>query len=492
MPYSRGGKGESLFARSGQIGKRFNNFSTTVNEGISKCSSLNSSIVTTKNNSSQFECSRKANVFPPQLGKAHTRPSSVEYSPRVLNSLSLRTSTELSSPNVYDIGGKDLSRYRNYGDAPKRSDHRGPNFPESDSKFDFSGSQKRFRTQTSNKFKGSEFIYTLRPFQNGRSISTERPSSTGRLHVQTRSEGCIFFSSIPSGISGESKVQMERENIPVSLFMVRPRTSTKSVYKTIKGTNSIDKNVRLIIFLDDILVLAPLRRKQCKLGIDFSVAAPRVSNQCEKISIPSVPTNSISGSRNRFNPNELELNSRENRKDNLSLSNIATEGKSEFKGADFISNCKSVGSSSISKNAKATDSGVKLRETFRVDDSFGETSETGVALVDSKSEAQQWKEHNPMLFSDSDFIRCFNERMGSLLPGSTGGGILECLGKKKPHKLSRTKSSTSSSFDICKNISLSKGNPSTIGQYNGTILPEENGGNKECQNVRSQQRYGNS
>ena len=89
-------------------------------------------------------------------------------------------------------------------------------------------------------------------------VSFERDSAKRGLHVQNLSQGCLFFSALPFGISNICKVSMEGSVVPVSMSMLLSGPSTKDIYETVEIPVFYLRKlmVRLLIFLEGILIMA--------------------------------------------------------------------------------------------------------------------------------------------------------------------------------------------------------------------------------------------
>ena len=95
------------------------------------------------------------------------------------------------------------------------------------------------------KPKEFEQAHSLYPSQNGGSFSLEGNTSERELHMKDQTKRCIFFSAIKSQIPKICEFQAEKYNLSVSLPLLWP------------GTSMMRKlNVRLIIYQDDILLMA--------------------------------------------------------------------------------------------------------------------------------------------------------------------------------------------------------------------------------------------
>ena len=77
-----------------------------------------------------------------------------------------------------------------------------------------------------------EPVHPIRTLQNGRYISFETSSPEERLYVQDRLKGRLFCSSPSFKLPEIYQVQMERESLLVSMPLLWPKFSSKSIHKT--------------------------------------------------------------------------------------------------------------------------------------------------------------------------------------------------------------------------------------------------------------------
>lgn len=113
------------------------------------------------------------------------------------------------------------------------------------------------KEQTSDKFKKCQCIYSLRAFQNGRFTSCEGNVATKQLHVQNRSERCIFQYSIVSRVKEIRSVSLARKHVRVPMPLFRLRTCSSNIYTLLRIPIAILRriNIRIIVYLDDMLLI---------------------------------------------------------------------------------------------------------------------------------------------------------------------------------------------------------------------------------------------
>ena len=116
--------------------------------------------------------------------------------------------------------------------------------------------------QTSCEPKGSQFVRQAGIFQNGRITSAEISCLPRRLDDESRSERCVLFHSLQLAGQETSDVPMARETVQVQLPTIRGRSSAPWTFtKATKPVVTILRTLgmRIIIYIDDILVMAPSR-----------------------------------------------------------------------------------------------------------------------------------------------------------------------------------------------------------------------------------------
>jgi len=108
---------------------------------------------------------------------------------------------------------------------------------------------------------------------------------------------------------------MERPNLSVSVSLLRPQLCTQGIHQT--NENSYNSDDRLIIFLDDCLILA-LTREEAEMARDtliFVLQHLGFTVNIQKISSTTNTDNSVSGSGNQLKHLDIMPSSRKSGKD---------------------------------------------------------------------------------------------------------------------------------------------------------------------------------
>ena len=118
--------------------------------------------------------------------------------------------------------------------------------------------EKRRRLSPCDKSKNVEPVHSFSPFQNGRPFSVKVHHTGGRLDVQTGPEGCIFQCPIRSKLEEVRKISVEGDSYEFMCLCFglgpAPSVFTKLLKIPISLLRKI--NIRVIIYLDDMLILS--------------------------------------------------------------------------------------------------------------------------------------------------------------------------------------------------------------------------------------------
>ena len=191
-------------------------------------------------------------------------------------------------------------------------------------------------------------------------------------------------------------------------------------------------NIRLIIFLDDILLMQPIQRAAFdEQGYSYILtSALRFHNKCQEVSVPTVSKNRVLGHDDRFCGDDIESSKRENRKNQSQMSKDALEQTSNNKGTSPIDravNILSIGGIAspvaIPSNAETTDFRVGSSiKGIRVRSVALSRSKGRVELVDPKFRVEQRKEPCETAPTTNYLVRCFHSGLGAACQGLSTGG----------------------------------------------------------------------
>ena len=156
------------------------------------------------------------------------------------NSIFVKTYSKLCiSDGSNEPGGRSFaSRSTESGNAEKRGNLKSAAESRPVSGFNICNSKKEYRTSFYDKFKEIKQTYTILALQNGGSASFEGGSAERGLHVQNRSQGCLFFSALAYRISKISKVSMEKSVVPFPMSILWSGSSTTYIYETVEDSGS--------------------------------------------------------------------------------------------------------------------------------------------------------------------------------------------------------------------------------------------------------------
>ena len=105
-------------------------------------------------------------------------------------------------------------------------------------------------------------VSLLRTFQNGGHSYVRGPVKEKRLYGQDRPEGCLFHSAHMEEPPQISEVHLERDNVRVCLPSLRHVKRSQGIHKAYEASRIgllRQLGIRFIIYLDDILIMAPSR-----------------------------------------------------------------------------------------------------------------------------------------------------------------------------------------------------------------------------------------
>ena len=185
-------------------------------------------------------------------------------------------------------------------------------------------SEEEGRRQPScNKPETSQLPHSLSTFQDGRAPFVERFVERKRLHGETRSKRCLFFSSIRKQVKKVCKISVERRGLSIPMPLLRSGTCSQAVYKVDENSNCHSAKDQ---HKSDSLPGRYIINGQ-KLGgnsggkghFDFLASKSRFLNQSKKVSTPTSSTDRVFGSQCRFSKDGIEFAIRKSEQNNLPM-----------------------------------------------------------------------------------------------------------------------------------------------------------------------------
>lgn len=311
----------------------------------------------------------------------------------------------------------------------------------------FSGREKGWGSEASNKSQGSKYIHRVPTFQNGDQQNCKAGSKSGGICDKNRFEGCIFSHSNKEGTSEVPAFHMRRAGLPVHSHAIRPLYSPTSIYTSHEGSNRVVKESLCqgtCVSGRSVESCKRLCRGICSnrksvnatTGIGFSDKFPKVC--FDPVTAPPICRAGLrSGKREGFS------NIRDGREIN-SLYEPLHRG-SEQKGERFF---ETIGYNEFHGGhdslRKVTHEAIANIPAVSMEDAQGSIGQedTSVALfcespkmVASKGQANEWSEARSTTSESSALHRCLRQSMGSSFRRSYSSGALELRGAKKQHQL---------------------------------------------------------
>ena len=243
--------------------------------------------------------------------------------------------------------------------------------------------------------------------------------------------------------------------------------------------------IRLIIFLDDILITASTI-KELLIARDTLVFLLQnlgfIINAKKLVFQPTQTTISRHG--DRFSKNDSCTSTRQEGKNCISMSGNALQRGSVYKGASStIGSFVSVGNGSITSSialpsyAEATNLRIVLQgQGFRFKNSVIRRGSIGDELVDPESPLKQWEVPACQSTPANDIIGCINVRLECFFSGNTNWRPMVSVRETGAYKCVRAEGSKVSNTNFYTEISQSKIYPHLNGQCCGHLLSTKDGG----------------
>jgi len=432
--------------------------------------------------------SRKVKIFSPGLGDSHKGSADAVHSERFSNPFFVKTvSAKNAFPSEYKSGGAVFNKNGDTGNVAKGCYFQSSKYIRGVSKQCFSGTKVGWKVSSGNKFKGSESVYSIRALQDGRFTLSKGYTTTKRLYVQNRLEGCIFQHTFSPEIAKIYSVFMGRRALRVPMLVFWSWSCTKNFHKTIEGSNSHsaksgDQNYYILRRHVDFGVLAG-RSDSVKGHSDFPTSASGFCIKPEKVCLRTIPGDSFSGPTGKFDFYDFVVNSREVIKGKDQVCNNVERRLHDYPGPDKVSRSliinvpgSDAGTFTTSLSSKPSNSGIKKGLFISAESPDNGVGSERADLVGRKPSTTEW----PYAFTNSKpdtfANRCFNEGLGSILSGSSNRGLLDNRREISSHQClgiasNKVRNPFNSQFEKGSILSHSGR------QQGGAIVPVKNGGN---------------
>ena len=441
---------------------------------------------------SGFGISRQAEVLLKKLGEGDKRPNHSRPYPGLQNTLcSLGKprpeGTSLSFEN--EQGGGVDCRPGGRESIGERSHRRDNSISRSGFEHSFYGEEKRQGLSTSDKLKISQLSHSLLPLQNGRFAFAKRSVMSGGFHDQIGFEGCLLLCGVRGTVQKICQVQMERQAIPVPLYVFRSWSGTQVIHQTDEGSYNYSEKAECSVNCLSGRYISygefSGRDSNGKRLLDISVTGSGFRHKHSKISSRTVPRVRVFRGDSEFGENGVDFTIRQNRKDCQSVRADSVTNESESDGSYQTSwEVNIIGDSSVgSTTALQEDSKMpdkRADERFLpVRDKSVRRGETRVGMVEGESKIIKWEVSVNEESGHSNVNGRIQGRLGCRLPGETYRGAMENEREGTAYKHFRIEGSSVSNKNI--HTSPLKGTiyPSSDGQHNSSFLHSENGGHSE-------------
>ena len=435
--------------------------------------------------------SRQIKTFSGKLEKIVQRPSNFGISGRLSNPVFIRTkANETSQPSSFNKEGRVFSRLRNSSNVKKRCHSDGGEISESVLKCNIFGREKRLRLQASHKSEKTEPKYSLHSFQSGGSFTFKGASPERRLKD-------AYFSVALHKIS-QKYLRFPWQGNLYELLGLGPAPIIFIKLMKIPITLVRRLSVRLIIYLDDISVMGSsleeimmsrdtlifvLQNLGFVINFQKSVLNPShqiqfLGEEIDSLSM-SVPTDTKERTDHFAMPESTE-----------SIRCLIKANDSIDKSS-FINGCSS-STFAVPIFITSTNSRVSREEKLQCTGSVIKRSEGGNSVVDRKPDAVQ-RESSNLTSPPTQLIITSDASLqgwGQLVRDKQQ----EVHGQQRKLKLKAASSETGAEgsqigyFNIYPYAPRSKVNSLTNGQYCGSVIYSQNGGNPQQSLIRHKQR----
>ena len=184
--------------------------------------------------------------------------------------------------------------------------------------------------------------------------------------------------------------------------------------------------VRLIVFLDGILLVASSKKKLtlARETLIYLFSESRFSEKSRNISTRILSRYTTFGCGNQLNRNDTNTSTREKRENFTTVPGSTGEVVSLYKGTRLInwsssinSNCSSASTSAVSSHLATTNFRIGKNSILQLKKkNFFCWSKDTTGLMDGKSSFNQENVNNFWIYSANNGFWCFSKKMGSFLP----------------------------------------------------------------------------
>ena len=190
--------------------------------------------------------SRENKILPEKLAKNNQGLSDSRSCARASDSLCRweRTSAEKTSkPITLEQNRTGDSGFRDSGLDKERCNREGEPLQRAVPEHYVCSKEKGWGSSPSDKFKGTEQPHSIYPFQNGGITPPQGSVEKRGYNGETRSQGCLFFSSSEPKVSKICKVSVEKQPLSVHLPLLWSGSSTQTIQQINESSNSHLKKV---------------------------------------------------------------------------------------------------------------------------------------------------------------------------------------------------------------------------------------------------------
>lgn len=446
------------------------------------------------NKNTQLYLSRETKIFPTQLGKTHQRHRDFGHGVGFRNTIFGRTKTKFcTSSSKNEQRGVCFSKCGSGGHVDQGGHSESVSQGRRISEQHFSGPKERWRQQTSHKSEKSECIYTLSAFQNGESTFGQRNVAKRRLHVQNRSEGCLFFSPTKPKLQKICPFSVGGEPLRVPMSVLRLGSCSSHFHKVDENTDfHIEKTEHTGDNIPGRHIANEPDNKSTVNGQrypDFSPSTLGVCDQLEKVSNGANPKNRIFGDGGRLSRNDSQSSSGKSVSVAGSLSKVfrqteADSARTEQPYRKTVCNLTSSGCSPPSNQIFTKDINrctKSWKELPALCDN-GLTCRSGNSVVEKQSRFISGEVPTDPSGTSNNTDRRLQERMGCVLSRTGNQGSMVQGGEYDTYKCVRVESIAISMSNIHKDDET-KTYSFSVGQYDSSSILCENGGDEKSRLV---------